>query len=109
MITVYHNKEFMKYALDNYTTEQKDRVLKDAVITKVAEVNTDRLDEAYRLTNNIDSDWTKNTSVKVIGSSQQRSTSVGDVLQNSDGYHTVETFGFRKLSDEEVSQITLTI
>jgi hypothetical protein len=110
MITVYHNFKFMKYALDNYTTERDERIpLGRVTITAVALIKTDSLEEAYRLTNNIDVGWEHNEGVEVIGiAKNHRSTSVGDVLMDKDGaFYVVEPLsGFRKLSPEEIADIT---
>lgn len=46
---------------------------------KVAEVNAVNIEDAYRLTNNIDRDWTKNHGVKAVRKGL-RSTSVGDII-----------------------------
>ncbi len=53
---------------------------------KVAEVDTDSLDKAYELTNNINDSWAKNSGVTVFGGKKgYRSTDVGDVM--FDGAH----------------------
>jgi hypothetical protein len=58
MITVYHNFKFMKYAIANYTTEGDERIpLGRVTITAVALIKSDSLEEAYRLTNNIEAGW----------------------------------------------------
>ena len=110
MITVYHNFKFMKYALDNYTTERDERIpLGRVTVTAVAHVKTDSLEDAYRLTNNIEVGWEQNEGVEVIGRAKNhRSTSVGDVLMDKDGaFHVVEPLsGFRKLFPEEIADIT---
>jgi hypothetical protein len=117
MITVYHNFKFMKYALDNYTTERDERIpLGRVTVTAVALIKTDSLEEAYRLTSvrtmqqhNIDVGWEHNEGVEVIGiAKNHRSTSVGDVLMDKDGaFHVVEPLsGFRKLTPEEIADIT---
>ena len=109
MITIYHNFEFMKYALDNYTTERDERTLGKVTVTAVAHVETDSLEEAYRLINNIEVGWEQNEGVKAIGRAKNhRSTSVGDILMDKDGaFHVVEPLsGFRKLTPEEIADIT---
>jgi len=121
MITIYHNFQFLKYAGDCYTTKEADRTpLGKITVTAVAHVETNSLEEAYRLTNNTDKSWEDNTAkVKTIGSAKRyfsfperdeclRSTSVGDILQDTNGaFHVVEPlFRFRKLSPEEIEGIT---
>jgi hypothetical protein len=106
MITVFHNRNFMQYAVDNLSADDATRVLKHAVIEAVACVDTDSLEEAYRLTNNFDRPWTENDKVKAYGS-KRRSTSIGDVFESPVGvYYVVEVFGYRKLSDAEVLDLT---
>jgi hypothetical protein len=110
MITVYHNFKFMKYAIANYTTEGDKRIpLGRVTITAVAHIKTDSLEEAYRLTNNIDVGWEQNEGVEAIGiAKNHRSTSVGDVLMDKDGaFFVVEPLsGFRRLTPEEIADIT---
>ena len=53
----------------------------------VAEVVSDEPDEAFGLTNHIDSDWKTNRGVTPTAWVPVRSTSVGDVLELSDGRH----------------------
>lgn len=62
----------------------------------VAEVATDDLDLAYQLTNSIDCSWWENPGVvQHFEGEGCRSTSVGDVLEKSDGaLYVVCTFGF---------------
>jgi len=50
----------------------------------VAEVDTTDIEEAFRLTNNIEDAWTRNAEVKAQGS-EFRSTSCGDVVVAPDG------------------------
>jgi hypothetical protein len=48
---------------------------------RVAIVNSKGPDEVFRVTNHIDSDWTKNPEVALLMVKQARSTSVGDVVE----------------------------
>ena len=50
----------------------------------VAAVEADDIEEVFEKTNHIDYDWTENNGVVPIGS-KHRSTSVGDVIQDSKG------------------------
>ena len=107
MITVYHNFKFMEYSIAALSTD-KPAILGNVKVTAVAHVETGSLEEAYRLTNNIDTGWEENKKVQVIGMTKNhRSTSVGDILMDTDGgFHIVEPSGFRKLSPEEIADIT---
>lgn len=58
----------------------------------VAVVDTDDLDEAYRLTNHIDKLWWHNE--KVVALRESRSTSIGDVLDVNGKYYVVDRCGF---------------
>ena len=49
MITVFHNKDFMS-----------GEEIKASNLKKVAEVNTDNLEEAFQFTNSIECLWTEN-------------------------------------------------
>jgi len=49
-----------------------------------ADVNTDDIDDVFRLTNNIDRNWDENEEVNATGKSL-RSTSVGDVVVDAEG------------------------
>lgn len=87
-ILVYHAKrEFFRDTTfyghaDIITPERilsgwKDRSMYDYV----ARVDTDDLDEAYRLTNHISSNWVENKGVVPYDNGNpKRSTSVGDIL-----------------------------
>ena len=63
----------------------------------VAEVDTDDVDEAYYLTNDLGKDWWLNEGV-TAHLVPCRSTSVGDVLVRPDGkVFTVSRLGYRRL------------
>ena len=68
---------------------------KDAEYTKIAEVETDSLEEAFKLTNSTDKPWYENEKVKVIEKS--RSTSVGDMMKKKGKKFSVDIFGFREI------------
>lgn len=96
MITVYHNSKFL-----DYTFDQTNSTLKTGVFELVATVDTESLDEAYQLTNNIDNSWITNPGVDPLYAQDKRSTSVGDLLRDGQGdYYVVESAGFRKLNFE---------
>jgi hypothetical protein len=90
MVQVFHNSDFFDFGMR--TTHLPD----PAKLTLVARVDTNELDDAYRLTNHIDSDWQENPGVEAVGDAGKgaRSTSVGDVLEMNDGYWMVASFGF---------------
>lgn len=90
MITVYHNH--------NPRLEiQSDFDACDNLI-KVAQVDTDDLEEAFALTNSIDHPWTENAQVRAEPG-RHRSTSVGDVMEQDGDRFIVDTIGFRKWED----------
>lgn len=101
MISIWHNDRFLDYPLKGA------EALKDTTIHLTARVNTDILQEAYRLTNNIDKSWAENPNVTVINAKggPLRSTSVGDVLRHNDKWYVVEMVGFREMTREEECQI----
>lgn len=57
MITVYHNSKFTDYSF-----KEVDE-LPASLLTKVAEVDSNDLDIAFRDTNHITHDWTRNKKV----------------------------------------------
>jgi len=97
MVIVYHNPDFLDYLIKTDTL----RLLK-----KVAEVDTEDLNTAYYLTNNIDDNWTQNPSLKVKGDSY-RSTSVGDVLFKDGKYYTVEVLGFKEIREVVIKNVVI--
>jgi hypothetical protein len=73
---------------------------------EVATVDTDDLEEAFRLTNSINSSWTENSEITLTEKGKQmvrdngglRSTMVGDVFTiNVVNFHVVDMFGFKEL------------
>lgn len=102
MIKVYHNQNFLTYSM----TKSLEQIL----LGLVATVKTDDLEEAFRLTNNIDDIWTKNPEV-TSHTSRPRSTSVGDVMLKDlnclgGAWYVVESLGFRQLTEEEASKLS---
>jgi hypothetical protein len=90
MISVYH-----KIKSDFFTTANKFVAQE---FTLVAKVNTNDLEEAYRLTNTVDHYWWENEGVNAV-ITKTRSTSVGDVmLDHKDGkFHAVASCGFAEI------------
>jgi len=88
MISIFHNQKFLSY-------EMTKKINSDDLVL-VAEVDTDDLEEAYKLTNHIDCNWSNNKKVKTI--QRSRSTSMGDVLIYNNQRYVVAMFGFEKIS-----------
>lgn len=59
----------------------------------IAIVETENKEEAFMLSNHIDSNWLENKEVTSYVK-QARSTSVGDIMQTEDGLHLVDGCGF---------------
>lgn len=68
----------------------------------VAELDSNDIDEAFRLTNHIDQPWYENQGVKAL--KKARSTSVGDVIVIPTGTFRCATIGWEKLNDEPQSR-----
>lgn len=68
--------------------------------TKVATVAAAGLDDAFRLTNHIDIDWTQGLSVDMVRPGPVRSTSIGDVLVNEMNGESsmVKALGWEKIT-----------
>ena len=90
MIRVYHNAKFLDCGLTVHIPEIED-------LTLVAVVDTNDLEEAYKLTNHIDHKWWLNN--EVVKVKESRSTSVGDIMVRNGKTYQVCTFSFTELSD----------
>ncbi len=67
----------------------------------VAFLEVASLGEAFEVSNHINSDWTENRQVvQLLGGKQLRSTSVGDMLETSEGLFVVAPLGFVPWSRE---------
>ena len=101
MIAVYHNRNFLMFPFEEHPFD----------LVPVAYVDTDNLEDAFKLTNTIDSHWSKNDFNWIHERAQIpcrenvdycRSTSVGDVLYKMEspdewiGYQ-VDSVGFSPL------------
>lgn len=65
---------------------------------EVHSVGMRALDEAYKLTQNINYSWTKNRCVEVKGTSGRfRSTHIGDVLMMGKKGYVCEAYGWKEL------------
>lgn len=95
MIKVLHNSDFILAHL--HPAEEQFHLLSNMIL--VALVDTDDLEDAYRLTNHTGIDWWDQPNV--IALVKSRSTSVGDVLIDAEGQaHRVEAMGFSPFSWE---------
>lgn len=66
--------------------------------TLVAEVDTDDLEEAFERTNSIDRFWGENEKVTLMDPTKGcRSSSVGDIFKNDEGFFVVKMVGFEKI------------
>ena len=63
---------------------------------KVAIIEADSVDDAFRLTNHIDSDWRTNPEVVESFKDRVRSTSVGDVVVDGDKKYYCEPVGWKE-------------
>jgi hypothetical protein len=104
-MVVWHGSEFLNYFFTEKLT---------GYFVPVANVLCRTLDDAYTLTNNIDCAWTDNDFVSPAPIPPQgnttlyrRSTSAGDLIEVDGIFHAVEDCGFRQISEEEVSSLTL--
>ena len=91
MITVFHNKDFMS-----------GEKIEACNLKKVAEVNTDNLEEAFQFTNSIECLWTENFADGRLGTAfveKCRSTSVGDVMEWNGDFIRVDDFGFKMIDN----------
>lgn len=104
---VYHNDNFLNYILRH--SLEGDTIRLVAVIPSKEENEKLLLEDAYQLTNNIDTAWIKNPSIRPIADPAlpMRSTSVGDVMKVGDTYFVVEECGWRQLFEEELSKVTI--
>lgn len=106
MIKVFHSnnpRDTMFFGGEDIITNEKILEMLDGDGYKhVADVETDSLETAYRLTNHIDSDWKYNEGVINAVNGKVRSSSVGDVFIDDDGNaHVVASIGFEKIKDGE--------
>lgn len=91
-MTVFHAKKLVGFIFPD-----SDLPKFPAEYVEVGTVDTDSLDEAYALTQNVESFWGLNnkTAAKFL---QCRSTSVGDVIKTSEGkFFMVANFGFEEI------------
>ena len=84
MFKVYHTKNWSLNALLHFDTDGYVPYKED--YKPVALVDCDRLEDTFELTNHIDHSWTENVEVTVL-SEKCRSTSVGDVVEDSNTGH----------------------
>jgi hypothetical protein len=83
----------------------KEEVQED--YTYVAWVETKDLNEAYQLTQNLDSYWTQNQGV-ITHRKGLRSTSIGDVIEDDKGkMHLVACIGFKKIKPSKNERLRI--
>lgn len=90
---------------ERYTFGEKDirKAYKNGNYDYVAMIDTDDLDEAYMLSNNITSTWLKGDKVNTASLEAEkrggaRSSMVGDMFADSDdNYYVVSPHGFTKI------------
>lgn len=102
MITVLHldydaagmsREERLQVCCDG-KLEAVKHAFKQGYYRSVAEVNAEKLEEAFQYTNNIETQWRFNPQVICPAGEGKRSTSVGDILI-ADGIHfMVDKYGF---------------
>lgn len=101
MAQVFHDMEFNP-------VETRTRVFPDNFML-VAEVDSDDIDDAFRLTNHIDDDWWNNPGVKKCCEEKVRSTSTGDVVLTSDGsVFACCTLGWAKVGNSADKPLSFT-
>lgn len=105
MIEVYHNSDFIDFGIRVLAGEKIEEISED-FIKKVAKVNTDSLDVAYCLTNNLENPWTENEKVFPIYKNL-RSTSMGDVLVKDDIAYLVIDAGFKGVTITDSTKNTI--
>ena len=76
--TVWHARE-PKFGMGGHPE------FNDENYEKVAEVESENVDDVFRITNHIDSPWPKNPEVRWYKGGGCRSTSVGDVVIDGNG------------------------
>lgn len=96
MIQVFHMTDKAREGHSLSWLNAKDIVVTIASHTLVAVVDTDDMNEAFMLTNHIDSDWLMNKKVHPEVHSA-RSTSVGDLFETDNGNFLVDGCGFKQI------------
>lgn len=94
-------EEFLGIIMPTIDREaQRDRAQKafaEGLYRKVADLDTDSLNEAYGWTQNGEQGWAYNppAEIRLFANDDQRSTSVGDVIVDHEGmHHVVVGMGF---------------
>lgn len=98
MTKVYHTNTFLKYFLDQRYPDGTQAHL-------VATVDTDDVDETFKLTNHIDHAWFTNSMVQPTKFAQ-RSTSVGDIVVTGEHKYVYEFCGQRELTEDDLKVVT---
>ena len=90
---------------ERFTFDEKDirKAYKNKGYDFVALIDTNDLDEAYKLSNNITSTWAKGEKVNTLSNEAEerggaRSSMVGDIFgDEDDNYYVVSPYGFTKI------------
>lgn len=108
MIVVWRNCSFLQVRVREILTRQMPKAIPEDDLTPVAFVDTDELNEALELTQNLDRSWS--SLPKVIPLFQGcRSTDIGDVLQQANGSCFVITSeGFELLEYQQLPYVAVT-
>jgi hypothetical protein len=92
-------REFLLAFRAQDVLEVIQKAISQGLYQKVAHVNTQDLEKAFHLTNQIDSNWTENKEVTAL-TQHNRSSSVGDIFVLNNEAHFIQSIGFQKLPDE---------
>lgn len=101
MIQVFHNANFLSE--ETYISFFKDEFVSvsEEQLSLVAEVDTEDLQTAFRLTNTVETEWWTQAGVTYLFTGDAcRSTSVGDVLELNGTYYAVAPLGFKEVQLE---------
>ena len=101
MVDVYHNSDFLNYTIRIFSNKEI-KSIPENLLTKVATVNTDILEQAYCLTNSIEGHWSENENVFCF-KENARSTSMGDVFVREGVWYMVMDCGFKRIERESVT------
>ena len=98
MITIYHASqeifsESSWFGYEGIGLSMEEIIVKfqNGDYFKAGQIPTNDLDAAYGASQNLDIAW---------GDGKQRSTSVGDIIENDEGVHIVDRAGFLKIIDK---------
>jgi hypothetical protein len=99
-----HHIDRFRDSVDLYFADLTKIVFDLTKYTKVAEVETTDMDEAFRLTNHITHNWTENQGVTSLKGREVRSTSVGDIIEHDGRFYVVASVGFEEIKTTGASK-----